>query len=1477
MKKLLMIIVLLLGTFTFTFAQNEKKLSAGTRMVIAQRDSKMATAKVAKQQFIKKNNLKAPVARRGKAQLKTQQIGTFGTAATLSADEDSDDGATFAEPFISEGVEKVQVWVKLTDNNLSTLESIAGVKVTATFDKLAIANIPLNALEQVAALKNVTKVSVATMFKKETYYGREATNVDDVLNYTADAQAAGLLQAYDGTGVVIGIIDTGIQFDHQMFKDGNGNTRIKKAIVYDATTEELVEYDTQSAIEALTYDTNSTYHGSHTSSIAGGSNFSFTGYYYDNSTSGYASGTRVYGGMAPNADLVLCGLADELSDANIASCIQKISQYADQVGKPCVISISLGSQAGPHDGTGYLTDICQQYMSGPGKVMVKAAGNDGDEQIYLYKSATKASPAQSLLDLTYYDGYTSGNYTLNNYFLFGQAFSYARTPGVELAAKFYVVDTSTNTVVWVSDEMTSDTQWSVNSNETDPDATYNADLAQYFSAAADGGGYLCAFFDTDAETGKNNIYTNVFYLKAEDYTQSGTTVTGKYKIGISYYPKNNGVTCDIDSWGLNETYFGNGSATYNGTTYTFDAGNSLCSISDDGTNPYVIPIGSYCSMKSWAASNGSGYTINNGDLSDIAPSSGYQAPGYGPLGTKLPWITAPGQMIVAAFNRGWVENNSSSVYLLYQYDSTNPIGVASGTSMASPCAGGIVALWLQADPTLTIDDVKNVMKSTAISDSYTSGTNANMFGNGKIDALNGIKYILNTDPSIYANPTQVTFNEEEAGTYTKTINITAQNLTGNITATLNDANGIYSIDQTSISATSAQTTDGVTLTITYAPTTEGTTSATITLSSAGADDVTITINGTYQEVGKASDAYLNIAKYATIDDAGWRTTLVNNLYKYTEYKNQKVAWLTLPVYGAFVGARYATNSNTVGSGHPQAWIECDLGTNNTYAGTTWNYTATYTNPYNGSSAYFTSATARAIGYNSRTNTSIRNVSFYVTNTTAVKLLGMGARGASSTYPAAIKVFECTKNTDGTITASTTAIKSATSTSTSTSTAFNINVTDLDETKIYKVEASVYRGYLYEIGFQTPLKSAEIIATPTSLSFETPVGVPVSKTFNVKGNELEGDITATLTTNQGNVYSLDPSSITVAEAQSGTGKDVTVTFSPTTAGTFTGTVTLTSSDANDVTVNLTGIAHQPVIEADPTALSFETEVGVPQSLTFDVLAEYLSDDITVTLADENGVYTVDAENISIADAENGKTVTVTFTPSEFGTFTGTVTLSSPYAQDAVVTLNGVASEYFDVTISEVGLTTLYLDYPVEIPYETYDPDILGVFYIYDIVGKELKAARLYETIPANTGVIIQGNSNTTECPVYRFPRIAEEVSLPANRTNLLSGSTTRTTVAAVMENYPGGTLYTLGRGSDSYINFYRYSGKNLAANKAFLIVGGNNAKGFTLVVDGEQATGIKALDTVADDGAWYTVEGIKLQGKPTRKGVYLHNGKSVIIK
>ena len=61
--------------------------------------------------------------------------------------------------------------------------------------------------------------------------------------------------------------------------------------------------------------------------------------------------------------------------------------------------------------------------------------------------------------------------------------------------------------------------------------------------------------------------------------------------------------------------------------------------------------------------------------------------------------------------------------------------------MATPVVSGIVATWLQADPTLTVDDIKAVMKRTAKHDEYTA-VEPHRWGMGKIDALAGIKDIL---------------------------------------------------------------------------------------------------------------------------------------------------------------------------------------------------------------------------------------------------------------------------------------------------------------------------------------------------------------------------------------------------------------------------------------------------------------------------------------------------------------------------------------------------------------------------------------------------------------------------------------------------------------------------------------------------------------------------------------------------------------
>jgi len=809
MRRILLLFILCSATLGI-YAQHGK-LSAGTRIIISDREGRFSLEKSKKEMALLKSKKKT---------LSSQQD-------TIEPKEE-EESLPFATPFTLKGQKVVQCWINMTDNDYSGIEAL-GVLIQTKFDKRVIANIPVNVLEKVAALKNVTKVSVAKKLKKHTYRSRVLTNVDDVLYLTSDAKTAGLLQAYDGTGVVLGIIDTGIQFSHAMFKDANGNSRIKKAYIYDESVGDLVEYS-GSAVSSLTYDTTDETHGTHTSAIAGGSDYTATAYVYTTGTGYTKVQNAKFGGMAPNADLVLCGLGKELTDANLSACIKNISDYADEVGKPCVISLSLGSHYGPHDGTGDFAEICKQY-TGPGKIIVYAASNDAGEAIYHYKNATSTDPAQTVLTTA-----TRSDYKVD----YGMATSWARTPGVELAARFFVVNTSTNKIVWTSKEIsatdeyayddgTFGAEWSV--SDTGEEGTA---LSSYFTAYNNDSelGYLCGYLEENDLNGKWCFTSLLYYLKP---------VSNNYKIAISVYPKNSGVSVFVDSWPASYITFTSSSATYNNKAFT--AGSDICSVSDESTFPTVISVGSYCSSKYWYGGTNSGSQqswTNDGVYGQISGFSSYQPEGYGPLGIKLPWITAPGEVILSAYNSGY--NANSSYY--YAYGTNKALGAMSGTSQAAPCVAGITALWLQANPTLTPDKVKTVMKETAITDSYTSGTYASHFGNGKIDALAGVKYILDNTtitPIVRASATKVNFTDAYATKeYSQKVTIRGLYLQEGITLSLSGSDA-FTIDQTSIMQTEGTATAEVT--ITFKPLAAGMETATLTLSSTNAESVTVSISG----------------------------------------------------------------------------------------------------------------------------------------------------------------------------------------------------------------------------------------------------------------------------------------------------------------------------------------------------------------------------------------------------------------------------------------------------------------------------------------------------------------------------------------------------------------------------------------------------------------------------------------------------------
>lgn len=104
-----------------------------------------------------------------------------------------------------------------------------------------------------------------------------------------------------------------------------------------------------------------------------------------------------------------------------------------------------------------------------------------------------------------------------------------------------------------------------------------------------------------------------------------------------------------------------------------------------------------------------------------------------------------------------------------------------------------------------------------------------------------------------------------------------------------------------------------------------------------------------------------------------------------------------------------------------------------------------------------------------------------------------------------------------------------------------------------------------------------------------------------------------------------------------------------------------------------VEAKPAIIVDFESLTMAAKVGETATATFNVLGTDLKEVVTLTLNDANGVYTINPESsISIKDAEEGATVTVTYKPTQAGNDNATITIASEAAESITVTLAGTAT-------------------------------------------------------------------------------------------------------------------------------------------------------------------------------------------------------------
>ena len=151
-------------------------------------------------------------------------------------------------------------------------------------------------------------------------------------------------------------------------------------------------------------------------------------------------------------------------------------------------------------------------------------------------------------------------------------------------------------------------------------------------------------------------------------------------------------------------------------------------------------------------------------------------------------------------------------------------------------------------------------------------------------------------------------------------------------------------------------------------------------------------------------------------------------------------------------------------------------------------------------------------------------------------------------------------------------------------------------------------------------------------------------------------------------------------------------------------------------------------------------------------------------------------------------------------------------------------------------------------------------------------------PANTGLLLKAKSNEQKGTTVALPLKASAEAIASNM--LVGVLSSETVVPRTDGDY---TNFILANGTYG-IDWYTLSEDGvIGANKAYLQLLTadltNLAREFTWVYEGE-TTGIEP-PTISPEGesteAWYDLNGRKLNGKPTTKGLYIHNGRKVVVK
>lgn len=555
-----------------------------------------------------------------------------------------------------------------------------GCKVITQIGDIYVADIPMYELRALAADQRVVRI--------ENHQGGKV--LMDVapqwINTPEIAKDTRLPQAFTGQGVMLGIIDCGIEVAHPNFYTADGSRlRVTRFLDQFATDDEPFgqtidlgrEYTTEADIKgkACAGDSHRQYHGTHCLGIAAG-----TGY------------TTPYRGVAWEAELTAVDskvAGDEnYGSANELALMKYIFDVADARHMPCVITYSIGFNALPGDCELFEEAIAR--MTGPGHILVAAAGNESNQMTYVRKTKDQTAVVNLCSDdaLTTAFLFTSGDFTLTCY-------------------TYYTVD-----------------------DPSDPEGEKEIILADSVVYVSSEGSVSRNLVGNPLTVEKSDtLYTISYVLSHDDVYLDYVRLVVEGDCEAQMIPESESTFKNID----------NLEADYVGATNDHNVGLPGCL-------PSVVTVGALNTRAQYI--NLKGDTITKwGSRSPEGTIAVFSSQGPTLDGRLKPDVVAPGVNIHASANSYYKSDYGTNVVASTPFEGRDYPWIAiSGTSMATPVMAGIVALWLQANPDLSPDDVKRIIRETChpLGDTVPNNT----YGYGLVDAYAGLLNILGLPAAI---------------------------------------------------------------------------------------------------------------------------------------------------------------------------------------------------------------------------------------------------------------------------------------------------------------------------------------------------------------------------------------------------------------------------------------------------------------------------------------------------------------------------------------------------------------------------------------------------------------------------------------------------------------------------------------------------------------------------------------------------------